>query len=109
MRSREARNVFNRLVELSVHGVNMQRGQILLVQAEIDLEEQARATAEAAYKRGAKFVDVAELHTRAGVTQRPDRVTVRETANEPARKIDGESSTSSESLADGPASRGLAL
>ena len=27
--------------------------------AEIGLEEQARATAEAAYKRGAKFVDVA--------------------------------------------------
>ena len=31
----------------------------MLVQAEIGLEEQARATAEAAYKRGAKFVDVA--------------------------------------------------
>ena len=37
----------------------MQKGQIVLVQAEIGLEEQARATAEAAYKRGAKFVDVA--------------------------------------------------
>src|SRR5207249_12265749 len=52
---------------------------------------------------------VSELHTGAGVTRRPDRVTVRETANEPARKIDSESSTSSESLADGPASPGLAL
>ena len=37
----------------------MQEGQIVLVAAEIGLEVQARATAEAAYKRGAKFVDVA--------------------------------------------------
>lgn len=59
MRSREARNAFSRLAELSVHGANVQKGQIVLVQAEIGLEEQARATAEAAYKRGAKFVDVA--------------------------------------------------
>ena len=59
MRSREARNVFTRLAELSVHGANVQKGQIVLVQAEIGLEEQARATAEAAYKGGAKFVDVA--------------------------------------------------
>jgi aminopeptidase len=50
---------FTRLAELSVHGANVQEGQIVLVQAEIGLEEQARATAEAAYKRGAKFVDVA--------------------------------------------------
>ena len=48
-----------RLAELSVHGANVQVGQIVLVGAEIGLEEQARATAEAAYKRGAKFVDVA--------------------------------------------------
>ena len=59
MRSREARNVFSRLAELSVHGANVPKGQIVLVQAEIGLEEQARATAEAAYNRGAKFVDVA--------------------------------------------------
>jgi hypothetical protein len=58
MRSREARNVIPRLAELSVHGANAAKGQIVLVQAEIGLEEQARATAEAAYKRGAKFVDV---------------------------------------------------
>jgi aminopeptidase len=51
--------VFTRLAELSVHGANVQEGQIVLVAAEIGLEEQARATAEAAYKRGAKFVDVA--------------------------------------------------
>jgi aminopeptidase len=59
VRLREAGNVFSRLAELSVHGANVQKGQIVLVQAEIGLEEQARATAEAAYKRGAKFVDVA--------------------------------------------------
>jgi aminopeptidase len=51
--------VFSGLAELSVHGANVQRGQIVLVQAEIGLEEQARATAVAAYQRGAKFVDVA--------------------------------------------------
>jgi aminopeptidase len=48
-----------RLAELSVHGANVQDGQIVLVGAEIGLEEQARATAAAAYRRGAKFVDVA--------------------------------------------------
>jgi hypothetical protein len=51
--------VFTRLAELSVHGANVQEGQIVLVAAEIGLEEQARATAAAAYKLGAKFVDVA--------------------------------------------------
>jgi aminopeptidase len=50
---------FTRLAELSVHGANVQEGQIVLVAAEIGLEEQARATAVAAYERGAKFVDVA--------------------------------------------------
>jgi aminopeptidase len=50
---------FTRLAELSVHGANVQEGQVVLVGAEIGLEEQARATAEAAYERGAKFVDVA--------------------------------------------------
>jgi aminopeptidase len=49
---------FTRLAELSVHGANVQEGRIVLVGAEIGLEEQARATAEAACKRGAKFVDV---------------------------------------------------
>ena len=42
-----------RLAELSVHGANVQEGQIVVVAAEIGLEEQARATAKAAYKRGA--------------------------------------------------------
>jgi aminopeptidase len=49
---------FSRLAELAVYGANVQEGQIVIVNAEIGLEEQARATAEAAYKRGAKFVDV---------------------------------------------------
>jgi aminopeptidase len=49
---------FSRLAELAVYGANVQEGQIVIVNAAIGLEEQARATAEAAYKRGAKFVDV---------------------------------------------------
>ncbi len=48
----------NRLAELSVHGANVQPGQIVMITAEIGQEEQARATAAAAYRRGAKFVDV---------------------------------------------------
>ena len=48
----------SRLAELSVHGANVQEGQIVLVDADVGLEEQARATAESAYDRGAKFVDV---------------------------------------------------
>lgn len=38
---------------------NAHEGQIVLVAAEIGVEEQARATALATYKRGAEFVDVA--------------------------------------------------
>jgi aminopeptidase len=49
---------FNRLAELAVYGANVQEGQIVVVNAEIGIEVQARATAEAAYRRGAKFVDV---------------------------------------------------
>jgi aminopeptidase len=47
-----------RLAELSVHGANVQPGQIVMITAEIGQEEQARATAAAAYRVGAKFVDV---------------------------------------------------
>lgn len=47
-----------RLAELAVHGANVQPGQIVMLGAEIGQEEQARATAAAAYRRGAKFVDV---------------------------------------------------
>jgi hypothetical protein len=37
VRSREARNLFTRLAEISVHGANVQEGQIVLVEAEIGL------------------------------------------------------------------------
>jgi aminopeptidase len=47
-----------RLAKLSVHGANVQPGQIVMIAAEIGQEEQARATAAAAYEAGAKFVDV---------------------------------------------------
>ena len=47
------------LAELAVHGANVQPGQIVAVSATIGQEELARAVAAAAYKRGARFVDVA--------------------------------------------------
>jgi aminopeptidase len=47
-----------RLAELSVHGANVQPGQIVIVSAELGQEDLARAVAAAAYDRGAKFVDV---------------------------------------------------
>lgn len=48
-----------RLAQLAVdYGVNLQRGQILQVNAEYGQEEMARAVAARAYERGAKFVDV---------------------------------------------------
>jgi aminopeptidase len=49
---------FTRLAELSVHGANVQPGQVMLVTAELGQEELARAIAAAAYDRGAKYVDV---------------------------------------------------
>jgi aminopeptidase len=49
---------FTRLAELSVHGSNVQPGQIVIVTAELGQEDLARAIAAAAYDRGAKFVDV---------------------------------------------------
>jgi len=49
---------FVRLAELSVHGSNVQPGQIVIVSAELGQEDLARAVAAAAYDRGAKFVDV---------------------------------------------------
>src|SRR2546426_7171579 len=47
-----------RLAELSIHGANLQPGQILMVTAELGQEPLARAVAAAAYAKGAKFVDV---------------------------------------------------
>ena len=49
---------FTRLAELSVHGANVQPGQVMLLSAELGQEELARAIAAAAYDRGAKYVDV---------------------------------------------------
>jgi aminopeptidase len=48
------------LVELAVgFGANVQPGQVVLVDAETGLEAFARGAAEAAYARGARYVDVA--------------------------------------------------
>ena len=48
-----------RLAELVVaFGANVQRGQIVAIGASLGQEELTRATAESAYKHGAKFVDV---------------------------------------------------
>src|SRR3954454_15680559 len=47
-----------RLADLAVgFGANVQRGQIVAVQAEIGKEEIVRALAASAYRHGAKFVD----------------------------------------------------
>src|SRR5256885_14140801 len=48
----------SRLAELSVHGSNVQPGQVMIVSAELGQEDLARAIAVAAYDRGAQFVDV---------------------------------------------------
>ena len=48
MRSREGRNVFTRLAELSVHGANVQEGQIVLVARARDY--QIVRTAAASYR-----------------------------------------------------------
>jgi aminopeptidase len=49
---------FHALAELSVHGANVQPGQVVAVGATVGQEELARAVAGAAYRRGALFVDV---------------------------------------------------
>jgi aminopeptidase len=50
---------FTRLAELAVvRGANVQPGQIVGVTGYVGQEEAARAVAEVAYERGAKFVDV---------------------------------------------------
>ena len=50
---------FQALAELAVHGANVQPGQVVAVGATVGQEALARATADAAYRRGALFVDVA--------------------------------------------------
>jgi aminopeptidase len=49
---------FDRLAELAVTGANVQPGQVLMVNADYGLADLARAAAAAAYRRGARFVDV---------------------------------------------------
>ncbi len=50
---------YSRIAELAVvRGANVQPGQIVGVAASVGQEEAARAVAESAYGRGAKFVDV---------------------------------------------------
>ncbi len=49
---------FQAVAELAVYGANVQRGQVVAVGAGVGQEELARATAAAAYRRGARFVDV---------------------------------------------------
>jgi len=49
---------FSALGELAVHGANVQPGQVVALSASVGQEELARAVAEAAYRRGARFVDV---------------------------------------------------
>src|SRR3954454_7250727 len=56
-----------RLAELAVTGgANLQRGQILALSTEPGKEELTRAIAEAAYRHGARFVDVSsfDLHVK---------------------------------------------
>jgi aminopeptidase len=49
---------WQRLAELAIDGANLQPGQIMMVTGELEQAELARAVAAAAYRRGAKFVDV---------------------------------------------------
>src|SRR3954451_5856318 len=51
-----------RMAELTVSfAANVQRGQIVAIGAELGKEAMVRALAAAAYRRGAKFVDVAYM------------------------------------------------
>jgi aminopeptidase len=49
---------WSEIANLAVHGANVQPGQVTLVTADIHQRPLAQAIAEAAYDRGAKFVDV---------------------------------------------------
>jgi aminopeptidase len=52
-------NTLERLAELTVQlGANVQPGQLVAVGADVGQQEMARAVAEAAYRRGARYVDV---------------------------------------------------
>ncbi|HLX18960.1 MAG TPA: aminopeptidase [Gaiellaceae bacterium] len=54
---------WTRLAELAVHGANVQPGQIVAVASEHGQARLAREVAAAAYRSGAKFVDVAWFDT----------------------------------------------
>jgi aminopeptidase len=58
LRSPSVDERFATLAELAVHGANVQSGQVVAVAAFLGQEELAREVAAAAYRRGAKFVDV---------------------------------------------------
>src|SRR3954471_1914373 len=63
----DRRALVERLAELAVTGgANLQRGQILALSTEPGKEELTRAIADAAYRHGAKFVDVSsfDLHVK---------------------------------------------
>ncbi len=49
---------YSAVAELAVHGANVQSGQVVAVNATVGQEPLARAIASAAYRRGARFVDV---------------------------------------------------
>jgi aminopeptidase len=49
---------YDALADLAVHGANVQEGQVVAVGAELGQQELARAVAAAAYRRGARYVDV---------------------------------------------------
>jgi aminopeptidase len=52
-------NTLERLAELTVQlGANVQPGQLVAIGADVGQQELARAVAEAAYRRGARYVDV---------------------------------------------------
>jgi aminopeptidase len=58
--SRDRAGLADRLAELAVgFGANVQPGQVVRVAAEVGHEQLVRAVAEAAYRAGARFVDVA--------------------------------------------------
>ena len=54
---------WTRLAELAVHGANVQPGQVVAVASEHGQARLAREVAAAAYRRGAKFVDVSWFDT----------------------------------------------
>jgi aminopeptidase len=57
---------WQRLAELATHAANVQPGQLVLVNAEYNQAEAARACVAAAYDRGAKYVEVLyyDLHVK---------------------------------------------